>query len=282
MVERLKQAIEKARQQRSNVAAADADTKPIASMPPVSDGRKQLWENLPELAIDYAAMARERLVFAEKSNAEQVPFDILRTRLMTVCRSNKWRRVGITSPTKGCGKTFVAVNLAFSLSRNHELKTILIDLDLKNPQLGHILGATTANPSRALIEGSSTAADVLQRCAPNLAVAIANQPSRKTAEVMQGGAATAAIADLLRDYQPDMILFDLPPMFVSDDVLGFMHNLDALIVVAAAGQTTAAEITECESLIGNGTHFLGVVLNKVESSDIERYETNYGDQVVSA
>jgi Mrp family chromosome partitioning ATPase len=280
MVERLKEAIEKARQQRTGAVAA-ADSKPSVTLPLASETFKQHWQSLPEVEIDYATLARERLVFAAKSNPEQVPFDILRTRLMTVCRSNGWRRIGITSPSKGCGKTFVTVNLAFSLSRNRELRTILVDLDLKNPHVGRLLGISAVNPSRALIDGSSSAADVLQRCAPNLAVAVGNGPSRYSAELMQGEPATEAVAALLRDYQPEMILFDLPPMFVSDDVIGFMHNLDALIIVAAAGQTTAADITECETLIGSGTNFLGVVLNKVESAEVERYETNYSDEVVS-
>lgn len=281
MVERLKQAIEKARQQRSDAPVAQ-EARPGTALPLASEDRQQLWHALPEVTLDPVVMARERLVFREKANAEQVPFDILRTRLMTVCRSNGWRRIGITSPTKGCGKTFVTVNLAFSLSRNHALKTILVDLDLKNPQIAHLLDITATHPSQALIDGSSAAADVLQCCAPNMAVAVATGPSRNSAELMQGEPATAAIAAMLRDYQPDMMLFDLPPMFVSDDVLGFMHNLDALVIVAAAGQTLASDITECESLIGTGTNFLGVVLNKVESSDIERYEANYIDDPVSA
>lgn len=281
MVERLKQAIEKARQQRSGADAA-VPASPAATMPiPVTDSNAR-WEALPEVSLDLAAMERERRIFVGKSSSEQVPFDILRTRLLTVCRINGWHRIGITSPTKGCGKTFVTVNLAFSLARNREIRTVLVDLDLKNPQVAKLLGTTPPKPSRALIDGTAAPAEVLQRYGSNLAFAVADHPSRNSAEMMQGEAATAAIAAIQRDYQPDMVLFDLPPMFVSDDVLGFMGNLDALIVVAAAGQTMAADITECESLIGNGTNFLGVVLNKVESGDIERYETNYGDPAVSA
>jgi hypothetical protein len=39
-------------------------------------------------------------------------FDILRTKVLLTMRKNGWKRLAVTSPTMGCGKTTTACNLA--------------------------------------------------------------------------------------------------------------------------------------------------------------------------
>lgn len=279
MVERLKEAIEKARQQRAEGTVATVKQTAVA----VSKSDVDLaWDNLPEIHPDEATMVRHRLAAPYQANPAQVPFDVLRTRLTKVCRDKGWRRIGISSPTKGCGKTFVSLNLAFSLGRNPDLRTILVDLDLKNPQVAAVLGVPVETPVQSLLEHQVPPEAVFLRHGKNLAFGLAHKPVRNSGEVMQGDATASAMATILGTFAPDIMLVDLPPLFVSDDVLGFMPNLDAIILVAAAGHTTASEITDCERLIGDGTQFLGVVLNKVDQREIDQYDAAYYVAPVSA
>ena len=72
--------------------------------------------------------------------AEAMAFDALRTKILQQMRANGWRRVAITSPGAACGKSTVALNLAFSLARQPDMRAILLDLDLRRPSLARMVG----------------------------------------------------------------------------------------------------------------------------------------------
>ncbi len=76
-------------------------------------------------------------------------------------------------------------------------------------------------------------------------------------------------------YRPDAVIYDLPPLLVSDDAIGFLPQVDCVLLVAAAGQTTPTEIDECERLLGETTNFLGVLLNKCEVKNSDAYQYGY-------
>ena len=44
-----------------------------------------------------------------------------------------WKRLAVTSPGPGCGKSTVTMNLAFALARQPDIRTLVIDLDLRRP-----------------------------------------------------------------------------------------------------------------------------------------------------
>ena len=81
----------------------------------------------------------------------------------------------------------------------------------------------------------------------------------------------AELVQKLRTQDPSgVIFFDLPPVLVADDVISFLPQLDCLLLVAAAGQSTAAEITGAERLLGD-TEVLGIILNKSEEGGEASY-----------
>ena len=103
-------------------------------------GADAAWERLRTVTLDRRHLTRHRVIAADRVDPAHVAFDVLRTRLLQTLRARGWRRVAITSPTQGCGKTFVAANLAFSLSRRASCRTVLLDLDLRIPSLAAVLG----------------------------------------------------------------------------------------------------------------------------------------------
>ena len=62
---------------------------------------------------------------------------------------------------------------------------------------------------------------------------------------------------------------------VSDDVMGFMGQVDAVLLVAAAETTTTKEIDACERELAGQTNVMGVVLNKCRYAN-EGYGYDYG------
>ncbi|MEM8759596.1 MAG: exopolysaccharide biosynthesis protein, partial [Pseudomonadota bacterium] len=94
MVERLKDAISKARLRRDGTGFSNSS---VGAGP--TSQTDEVWASLDELPIDADKMRRERIVAFQKTDPSHVTFDVLRTRLLKVMRENGWSRLAVTSPT---------------------------------------------------------------------------------------------------------------------------------------------------------------------------------------
>lgn len=228
------------------------------------------WEKLQPFTPDASLVARNRIVTVNRSDTAHSAFDMMRTRILQNMRENSWTSVAITSPTPGCGKTFTALNLAFSLANQKDCRTVLLDLDMKRPQVGKTLGMRDAASMESFLRGELQADDIFRRHGDNLAIAANKQSVQFSAELLQSAASTQALQDMRRRMRPDIVIYDLPPMLSTDDVLAFLPNVDCIILVAAAEQSTLSEIDICEQTLTEKTNVLGVVLNKCKFS-AEKY-----------
>ena len=75
-------------------------------------------------------------------------------------------------------------------------------------------------------------------------------------------ATAQGVAAIKSAFQPDVILYDLPPMLQSDDAMAFLPHLDCVLLVAAAERSRLDEVDKCEQELSEQTQVLGVVLNK--------------------
>ena len=281
MVERLKKAIDKARAHREQVLAGAVppsvgpEKRPQDPVEATAQADPSPWAALEEVTLDVAHLKRRRVVSYQKNDPAHVVFDVLRTRLLKVFKDNGWSRIAITSPTRGCGKTFVAANLAFSLARQAECRTVLIDMDLRLPELASTLGLTTPHSIECYLTGETRPEAYFRRVGPNLALGLNTERVRDSAELIQDECTAQALARMCDLYRPSAVIYDLPPMLVGDDAIGFLPQIDCVLLIAAAGQTKAAEIEECERLLGENTNFLGVLLNKCEVKASDAYQYGY-------
>ncbi|CDM61612.1 Chromosome partitioning ATPase, Mrp family, contains Fe-S cluster [Rhizobium tibeticum] len=241
------------------------------ALPEPLDIVRGAWEGLPPLVVDHDAAANNRVITLNGSSPAHAAFDMMRTKLLRLLRENKWTSVAITSPTPSCGKTCVALNLAFSLANQGDCRTVLVDLDLRRPQIGKALGIKNSGSIESFLKGDAGLRETFFRYGDNLAIAPNRQPMRFSAELLQSGAASQSLQAMRQEVKPDVILYDLPPMLSTDDVLAFLPNVDGVILVAASDQSTMSEVDICEQSLQEKTNVLGVVLNKSQHS-----QTQYG------
>ncbi|WP_341486486.1 CpsD/CapB family tyrosine-protein kinase [Pararhizobium sp. A13] len=225
-------------------------------------GREIAWENLSTLDLDPERILQNRIVTIDRSDAAHAPFDMMRTRVLQSLRQNNWTSVAITSPTPSCGKSLVALNLAFSLAHQKDCRTLLIDLNLKQPAIGEVLGVKAPASMEAFLRGDAAAHNLFLRYGDNLAVGTNHQPVQFSAELLQSLEAARILQDLQLKLEPDVILFDMPSMLSNDDVTAFLPNVDCAILVAAAECSTFDEVDECERYLSERTNMLGTVLNR--------------------
>ena len=224
------------------------------------------WRALPAYHPDPKHLERGRCVsFAGGPAAAH--FDVMRTKLLQQIRGKSWRRIAITSPGPNCGKTMICLNLAFSLARQHDVRCIVIEMDLRRPSMARILGDTSGHQLAEVLAGKAQAADHLIGHGRNLGFGTNRKPSPHSAELLQSPEAAAALDLIEARYQPTLMLFDMPPMQISDDTMAAMGLMDAALLVGAAESTTVAEIDRCEQELATRTNVIGVVLNKCRYLD---------------
>lgn len=264
-MERLQAALEKARAQREG---RETTEKPIVRGPSVQGAAAAKtapapgsWDSIPIGQWDRAHLTKQRVVgFGGGVEANAV--DMLRTRVVQLMRQNGWKRVAVTSPDKSAGKSTTCCNLLASLSRQTDRRTILFDLDLRRPSLASILGHKGEVSFSSVLAGEVPFEKQAVRFSEVSAVAMNYRPERNPSELLLSDRTASVLAQIEKTYQPDIMIFDMPPMLVTDDALAFLKNVDCAIIVAGAESTTIDQIDLCEKEIAGQTNVLGVVLNK--------------------
>lgn len=262
-MERIQSALAKARAARDGKGQApEKQAKKLVA-------QAEAWLELPELRLD-PAILNANSIMAHQSVPEAAAFDTMRTNLMRQMRASSWTRVAITSPTAGCGKTTVVMNLAFSLARLADVRVLVVELDLRRPSIGQVLGNRQSIDFAGVLAGEKAVQAELRRWGANLAIGMTTTPLESPAELLSA-AQTADVIDAIEQrLQPDIILFDTSPLLANGDTIAFLDQVDCALMVAAADQTTGSEIEQCGKEIAKHTQVLGVILNKcrfVDTSD---------------
>ncbi|SDE57330.1 Chromosome partitioning ATPase, Mrp family, contains Fe-S cluster [Salipiger thiooxidans] len=251
-MDKLQAAIAQARQQRT------AGIAPGIRLP---TDKTQAWDALASFTPDPKHLERNRIAVNTRGPA-RAALDLLRTRLLELAQKNSWKRVMITSPTPGCGKTTVSAGLALAIQRQVERRSVLMDLDQPRSGLGRALGLRPEHDVTELLSGGVTAAEQMYRIGGNLAVSASAKGHNRDSELLKSSRARDCIDEIERTFAPDIMLFDSPPFFVSDDAMAAAHLMDCVIIVGAAEQTTIAEIDATERELSQHCNIAGVVLNK--------------------
>jgi len=265
-MERIQAAIQKAKEARGEVPAAPAarplqgGTRAAARSAPAA-GAGAAWAELASFEPDPARLERHRIVTFADADPAHVTFDMMRTKLLRALRVNGWTSVGITSPSTSCGKTTVALNLAFSLAHQADLRTVLVDLDLRRPAVARELDLPGRRSVGRLLQGEASVAETFLRYGDNLAIGANSEPMRHSGDLLMSAATGQAVAALKAAFAPDVLLYDLPPMLMSDDTMAFLPHLDAVLLIAGAEKSRLDEVDKCERDLAESTNLLGVVLN---------------------
>ncbi len=288
-MERIKFAIEKARAERERqgdkkdirapekaAPSTPRDRKPLKlTNPQPTESTESSWLALDGFQPKPALMRRNRIVSFE-GGQQAVPFDVLRTRVLLQMRANNWRRLAITSPGSACGKTMSSLNLAFSLARQPEVRSILIEMDMRRPSLAKVLGLKKPQLFSRVLGGIEAPEDHMVRYGTNLAIGTNHRPATNPAELLMNPKTGEVLSEIEDRYQPTLMIFDMPPMLAGDDTVAFLDQVDCVLLVGAAESTSIKEIDVCEQDIARHTNVLGVVLNKCRYLDDKQGYYEYG------
>jgi capsular exopolysaccharide synthesis family protein len=194
----------------------------------------------------------------------------LRDSILLPSAERRPRTLLMTSATPREGKSTTAVHLAVVHSQQKR-KTLLIDGDLRRPSIYQYLGVSNEKGLSNVINGEMAWRDALQNpeTLPYLTVLPAGPASRRAADGL-GSALKGLLADAVNEY--DLVVCDAPPLLGFAESLQVAKIVDAVVVVALAGQTersaVASVLTNLRRLKAN---VIGLALNEVRADMSERY-----------
>ncbi len=210
---------------------------------------------------------RENRLIASKDQQQVIidAYKLLRTRVLHRMQQNNWRVLGITSPGANVGKTLTAVNLAISIAMKHENTVVLVDADLRRPSVHKCLGIEPEYGLLDYLEGNVSIDRMLINPGIDGFVVIPshNDSHTRSSERLSSTRMERLVRELKARYPDRVVLFDLPPMLVGDDVEAFSPYVDAFLLVVEEGKTDIQEYAKTIEILEN-KEILGTVLNKSE------------------
>lgn len=175
------------------------------------------------------------------------------------------RSILITSSLPGEGKSFVSTNLAVAYASQMNMKTLLIEADLRRPGIDRIFGLKTpgAGTVGALNDLEKWETAVVESGIPNLDLLTAGEHSTdRPAELLGSIRMNHLLKKALERY--DRVVIDSPPVNSVSDALLFGSEVDNAILVADANRTPASSVKRARTLLGGSVREIsGLVLNRM-------------------
>ncbi len=214
---------------------------------------------------DPEIMKKYQIVSALDDAAASSAYSLLRTRVLKRMRSNNWHSLLVTSPGPAEGKTITAANLAISLSRDVNQSVLLVDLDLHRSTVAKYLGFdidVEAGVSDFLRENAEIPDIVYVPTEMDRIGIIPNrEPIENASDLLGSPRMRELLAWLKNQAEQTIVIFDMPPVLVCDDVLVVCSEIDAVLMVVSQGVTDRIGLGKAMDLLQD-TDILGVVLNQ--------------------
>jgi protein-tyrosine kinase len=273
-MERIKQALERAREQRSDPFAVPAHQAPQTRKrdhTPAAAPKQIVYTQTRQLEVDSEFLRSNRVISSLTDPVADL-YKILRTKVLQRMRANNWRSLAITSPTEGCGKTLTAINLAISIAREVNQTVLLVDLDLKRPQVQRYLThKDQAGISDYLLQDTPVAELLFNvKGVERLVVLPGHASVTHSSEMLSAPKMVTLIEEMKSRYPSRLVLLDMPPLLACDDVLAFSPYVDAVLLVAVDGETDQDDLKRATALLDK-MNLLGITLNKSSAQNSGYY-----------
>jgi len=215
------------------------------------------------------ALAQRKVASRSKDDVSMVAerFKFLRGSLLLSKPGSPPRVVLVTGPDKNAGKTFVACNLAMSLT-DLDKKVLIIDADLRNPQLHKIFRFKNRVGLSNVLSGQTSLEKgcIVSTPIPNFYALLAGPPSPTPAELLGSKKMEETLAECAQHF--DYVVLDSAPLLPVFDSHYLTVKCDANVLVVRSGQTSRNAVKQSLDLIDRvGGKVTGVVLNDVNLSD---------------
>lgn len=192
--------------------------------------------------------ARHLCIAHQPDSVSSQQYRLLRYKLK---ESNDPRVIGISSPRPVEGKTTATANLAMALAEGHQVRIVMLDLNLRRPSLSNVFGVlgggSVAGQLQRKRRDPASYWDVLE-LGSRLHLISGGGPTENPAQLLNSEELCRMLFDLAEHY--DYVVVDLPAVLVAADVKIVQEQLDGLVLICRFGSTTKTNINTAITQLG--------------------------------
>lgn len=223
--------------------------------------------NTRRVEVDPEVLEQNRILHFGTTEEITMAYKLLRTRVLQRMRQNESNTLALTSPGKAAGKTLTAINLALSMAEKLDYTVLLVDLDFRKPTIKKYLGLDAkAGLSDFLLHDVPLHEILIHPGIDRLVVLPQVEKLNSPSELLSSPKMAQLVEEIKHRYPSRMVIFDMPPVLVADDVVAFSAFVENVLLVVEDGETTADDLRSVTALLED-TKLIGTVLNKASDSE---------------
>jgi len=259
-MEKIKQAVEKARQERLRGGVKSAANAPEQSPADISSIN---YTQTRSVEGSHDLMRENRLVSSMEHGPYTDALKILSTQVLQRMKENHWSTIAVTSPRKSEGKTTTAINLGLSIAKEVEYTVLLVDANLRHPSVHQYFGLKPEHGLSDYLVSDMELSDVLinPKGLEHFVILPAGKPLLSSSELLGSPKMCSLVEELTNRYAKRVIIFDLPSVLDSADTIAFVPCVDTALVVVEDDGTKEQDLRSAIDIL-SVTDIIGTVLNK--------------------
>ncbi len=216
----------------------------------------------PVIQVDRNALENQRILPPGATGPVGSPYKMLRTQVLRRLEQLGANTLAVMSPTEGAGKTLTAINLAITIAAETGRTALLVDLDLRNPNIHRRFGFQPEMGIEECLISRHPVQDAMVKIMgyERLTVLPAMHRMESSSELLTDQVMASLVAELRNRYANRIVIFDLPPVLQADDALAFSRHVQAGLMVVNEGRTQRDDVVRSIELLRDLT-IVGTVLN---------------------
>lgn len=201
--------------------------------------------------------------------------DSLRTSLIVNERLRDKQVFAICSATSQEGKTSVASQLAVSLARSTGEKTLLIDGDMRSPDIHNIFDVDDAPGLVEVLKGNEVLEEVIvPSWSEHLHILPAGVLETNPHKLVGGNRISALLKEVRKHYR--YVVIDTPPLLAASEALLMAKSADASLVCAMRNYSRMDQVRAAYTRLENADASpVGVILSGVPTKKYAYYYGKY-------
>lgn len=188
----------------------------------------------------------------------------LRTHVLKMAKLPDENAILITSASSGEGKTMTAINLALTIVKGVKENVLLVDCDLRCPDIHNRLGVETQYGLGHYLSNQADLPSIIYKTnIPRFSIIPAGKSLSLTPELLASEHMINLIQEVKTRYDDRYIILDAPPIIPVTDSCVLAEHVNWAIFVIQAGRTPRDTVASAISLFDQ-SKILGIVVNDIE------------------
>ena len=216
-----------------------------------------------------AGYFRERVTFEES-------IDSLRVTLMHLPEAKQLTTLLVTSAVSGEGKTNLAASLAISLARATHEPLLIVDGDMRDPDVHEIFGVEL-RPGLAQVLDDTCPLEtaIVKTEVDNVDLLPAGRLKNSPHFLLRNGAFESLLTGLRSKYR--YVIVDSPPVLSASESVVLAHACDAVLICSRCDYSRSIQLRAAkERLLSAGARVLGAVISGVPTRSWAQRYGGYG------